>query len=119
MKNKQIKLISIAEISFLVLIAILMGGCAATHRITINSYVDKKYNVAIKPTSSFHVMEKYKPKNPFLESEIIFKIEKLLRSSGYVVSDYDYDYLVFPYYGVRSSETSSYLPLYQPGVLLP
>ena len=78
---------TIPSAAILVALMLLCGGCTPAYRIHINGFSDPDYEGRLAPQATFHVQENLQAENPLFEKEIRKKIEKMLQSRGFLISN--------------------------------
>ncbi|MCX8110143.1 MAG: hypothetical protein N3D15_02705 [Syntrophorhabdaceae bacterium] len=101
----------------LILMMILLQGCAVSYIVRVNGYIDPSKPLDIEPGAKIHIVEDTKAKNPLLEKEVIFKLDNMLRLKGYQVTEPDNArYYMLYGYGIGHERTiTSTMPVYTPG----
>ncbi len=87
----------------ILIIGLCWSGCSSvsTFTIKVNGYTDPSAPAQVKPGGSFCVIENQEAKNPLLEKEIKEKLNKLLLTHGYPVTNFEKaDYYLFFGYGM-------------------
>ena len=70
-----------------VLVILVFSGCTPVYRVQVNGFADHDYVGRIVPNAKICVTENTKAENPLLGKEIRTKIEKILKSKGFILSN--------------------------------
>ena len=73
--------------TILVIVVLVFSGCTPVYRVQVNGFADPDYAERIVWNAKIYVVENTKAENPLLDKEIKTKIEKILKSKGFILSN--------------------------------
>ena len=65
---------------------LFLGGCTPVYLVQVNGFADPDAAGRIVPNVKIHVAENARAENPLLDREIRVKIEKILKSRGFIIT---------------------------------